>query len=51
MEVIILIYVYVLCMDLLINNGSDIILSMIEPVYNVRFLLSIRERNAMNITG
>jgi hypothetical protein len=50
MEVIILIYVYVLCMDLLINNGSNIIVSQTEPIYNVRFPLSISENNAMNIS-
>jgi hypothetical protein len=51
MEVIILTYVCVLCMTLLINNGSDITVIMTGAVRNVRFPLSISENNDMKISG
>jgi hypothetical protein len=51
MGIIILIYVYVLCMNLLINSGSHTTVSTSTSVYKVKFPLLISENHEMKLRG
>jgi hypothetical protein len=51
MGIIISIYVYVLCMDLLINSGSHTTVSTSKSVYKLKFSLLIIKNHAMKLRG